>query len=196
MTHLSLRKTISILVAGVAAIAISAPAHAQNTPPAQPEAQDDGGLPDIIVTAQRRSESAQKVPISIQVLDSTALARAQIQDVRDVSLIAPTVNFSNSAGAMVTAFGIRGITSVATAPGVQPSVALVVDGAPVYNQGEFAAGLGDVQRVEILNGPQGTLFGKNSTAGVINVTTNNPSNKFEGLAEASVTTDNETYLRG
>lgn len=190
ISRLALSSALGALIAG------SAPAIAQEATPDNTAAAQEAGVADIVVTAQRRSESVQRVPISIQVLTSQALDRQQVIDTRDIARISPTVNFSNSAGAMLTTFGLRGITSTATAPGVQPSTAMVVDGVPVYNQGEFVSGLGDLQRVEILNGPQGTLFGKNSTAGVISVTTNKPTNVFEGSLEASQTTDDETYIRG
>ncbi|MFW2853499.1 TonB-dependent receptor [Sphingomonas sp. TX0543] len=173
---------------------------AAKPPAVEPQATtpdaDSGQIQDIVVTAQRRSESALKVPISIQVLSGQALSQQQVIDTRDLARFTPTVNFAYSSGAMVSTFGLRGVSSKATAPGVQPSVGLVVDGIPVYNQAEFITGLGDIERVEVLNGPQGTLFGKNSTAGVISVVTKNPTADLAGEFQASQTSDNETYLRG
>src|SRR3546814_2968099 len=98
------------------------PASAWAQAPAQPNesAESQIGVEEIIVTAQRRTESVQKVPISIQVLTTEALSRAQILDTRDITRTLPTVNFQNSAGGPITGFGMRGIMSVATAPGVQP----------------------------------------------------------------------------
>jgi iron complex outermembrane receptor protein len=190
---------------GLAALAISAQAaHAQNdtsVPPSDSEkakaaaAAKTADSGEIVVTAQRRTESVRKVPISIQVLTAETLERQGVTDTRDLATFTPTVTFNTSASAMISAFGLRGVGTSANAPGIQPSTALVIDGVPVYNQGEFVAGLGDIERVEILNGPQGTLFGKNSTAGVINIVTRQPTHQKEMNFEASFTNDREAYAR-
>ncbi len=182
-------------------IAANAPAAASARGSVEPsltgsDVTPDGTVAEIIVTAQRRSESVSKVPISLQVITADTLAKQNVIDTRDLATFTPTLIFTNSTSALITSFGLRGIATTAQAPGLQPSTALVVDGVPVYNQGEFISGLGDIERIEILNGPQGTLFGKNSTAGVINIVTKQPVDRFEGSLEASETNDEETYVRG
>ena len=197
--------------ASAALLLAAGPALAQSTtaPPQPPPSngspvqaqgaeaqQNPSGIAEVVVTAERRSEAVSKVPISVQVVTAKAIDEQAVVDTRDLATFIPTVTFNSSAGAMLSSFGLRGVASVATSPGIQSSTALVVDGVPVYNQGEFIAGLGDISRVEVLNGPQGTLFGKNSTAGVINVVTQNPTNILAGSLEASGTSDGEVYLRG
>ena len=101
------------------------------------------------------------------------------------------INFSTGNSANATAFSLRGVSSLAVQNGIQPSTAMVVDGVALARQSEFIANLGDIDHIEILNGPQGTLFGKNSTAGVINIVTNSPTRNYEALAEGLATTDSE-----
>nr|AJW29583.1 TonB-dependent receptor [Sphingomonas sp. JE1] len=164
---------------------------AASSPAAAPQdVAQESGLQDIVVTAQRRSQSLRDVPISVQAVDGDAIAQQVILNTSDLASISPTVNFTGG-GAFNTAFALRGVSSVAFAAGIQPSTAMVIDGVPVVRQSEFNARLADIDRVEVLNGPQGTLFGKNSTAGVINVVTKAPTDKFEGMLEGIITTDDE-----
>jgi iron complex outermembrane recepter protein len=174
-------------------ILASLPVKAEDAPKG---ADTQGGLEEIVVTAQRRTQTAQDVPISLQVVGSESLSRNVVVDTRDLISIMPTVNYQNGASVVNSSFSLRGVSSAATAAGFQPSTGLVIDGVSIYSQGEFISRLGDVERIEVLNGPQGTLFGKNSTAGVINVVTKQPSNKFEAEVESFVTNDDETYTRG
>lgn len=153
-------------------------------------------IEELIVTAQLRTESLKEVPISIQALTSAQLSQAAISDTRDISTILPTVNFANGPTRRSTAFSLRGVSSLAFQSGIQPSTAMVVDGVALARQAEFISQLGDISRIEILNGPQGTLFGKNSTAGVVSIVTNNPSNKSEIQVEGLMTSDSEYSIRG
>jgi iron complex outermembrane receptor protein len=154
-----------------------------------------GQIEEIVVTAQRRTESLKDVPISVQAITGTQLSQAAVSDSRDLAKILPTVNFSNGNSANGTAFSLRGVSSVAFQNGIQPSTAMVLDGVPVARQTEFISQLGDIDRIEVLNGPQGTLFGKNSTAGVISIVTKKPSYKFEALVEGIATNDSEYSTR-
>ncbi len=151
---------------------------------------------EIIVTAQRRTESLKDVPISVQAVSGDQLAKQAIVDTRDLASIAPTINFSTGNSANATAFSLRGVSSLAEQNGIQPSTAMVVDGVALARQTEFISELGDIDRIEVLNGPQGTLFGKNSTAGVISIVTQKPTSKLEGLIEGLATNDSEFGARG
>src|SRR3546814_12787672 len=111
-------------------------------------------------------------------------------------MMSPTVNYQSGNSATGTAFSLRGVSSSAIQAGIQPSTALVIDGVVVYTQAEFIANLSDIAHIEILNGPQGTLFGKNSTAGVISLVTRQPTRDLEGRVEASVTSDEAVVPRG
>jgi iron complex outermembrane recepter protein len=154
------------------------------------------GVAEVVVTAQKRSESLKDVPLSVQAYTTEELHRQAIVDTRDLAAVSPTLNFSTGNSTEATSFSLRGVSSLTVQLGIQPSTALVIDGVPVYRQTEFVTNLSDVERIEVLNGPQGTLFGKNSTAGVINVVTAQPTSKAEGEIESSVTSDEETNIRG
>lgn len=171
-------------------------ANAQSAPDQASEASSGAQIEDIVVTAQRRAQSSRDVPISLQVVGAEQLAKNVVVDTRDLVAVTPTINFQNGASVVNSSFSLRGVSSAATAAGFQPSTGLVLDGVSIYSQGEFISRLGDVDRVEVLNGPQGTLFGKNSTAGVINVVTKQPTDTFAGEVEAYVTNDDEVYTRG
>lgn len=131
------------------------------------------GSGEIIVTAQRRSERLVDVPISITALDGDALERAGIRSTEDLTTAVPGLNFAtNGAFAQPT---VRGIGSTVTSPGSDANVAIYVDG--VYQPSQVAnfSDLVDLEQVEVLKGPQGTLFGRNATGGAIRVTTKSPS---------------------
>jgi iron complex outermembrane receptor protein len=153
-------------------------------------------LEEVVVTAQRRPEMLSQVPISVQAVTGDQLSRQDVQDSQTLVRIFPELSFSNGSATTDSSFSTRGVTSVARDGGVQPSTAVVIDDVPVVNQGESVTNLLDIDHVEVLNGPQGTLFGKNSTAGVINIIHHRPTDKTEGWLEIGETTDNETSVRG
>jgi iron complex outermembrane recepter protein len=157
---------------------------------------EQGQLEEVSITAQRRTERLKDVPISVQTVSGDELAAKAISDTRDLSTIAPTINFSQGYAAIGTAFSLRGVSSLALQTGIQPSTALVVDGVAAARQAEFISNLSDIERIEILNGPQGTLFGKNSTAGVINIVTKAPARQSEGSVQGLATTDSEYGIKG
>jgi iron complex outermembrane receptor protein len=185
----------------VAAAALNAvPAWSQQqapaTPPAAPAAQDTTGVGDIIVTAQRREQSLSKVPVSIQAVSAQTLKVLVITDTPSLVAATPSVNYTNGFSANSSGFIIRGITSASAEGGIQQSTSMVMDGVPLVRPGEFVGDLGDIERVEVLRGPQGTLFGKNATAGVVSIITKKPTSKFEASLDGSVTTDQEYLTRG
>jgi len=150
------------------AILLSSPAVAQEAPPEQGGAQ----LDEIVVTAQRRTENSQKVPVAIQTITGEAISRAGYTDVTDLQYMAPGVQYDPTQGA---AFQIRGVGTTSFDFSNAKSVNVVVD--DVVMDGQRANGLigmVDIATVDVLMGPQGTLFGKNSTSGVISVTTTKP----------------------
>jgi iron complex outermembrane receptor protein len=184
---------------GVLAVVYAAFAQTQAAAVVGPTVADSsqgGELAEMVVTAQRRTESLTNVPISIQAISSEQLASKAISDTRDLATIAPTINFSTGISVNATAFSLRGVSSLALQNGIQPSTAMIVDGVALARQAEFISSLSDIDHIEVLNGPQGTLFGKNSTAGVISIITKSPTNKFEGLVETTATNDSEYGIRG
>lgn len=192
---------VSAFLAILPAALVPTLAVGQSLPPVEatsrPEASVGaaGGSGDIVVTAQRRTQRLTEVPISVSVLPASVLDRQAVLDTRQIVQISPAVTFSEGNGDRGASFSIRGISSTAIEGGIQPSVALVIDGVPVARQGEFISAFLDVKQVEVLSGPQGTLFGKNATAGVINILTNDPTGRFETTGEATYTSDDEKVIR-
>lgn len=190
-----------------AALALPVQAFAQDTAPSETsaegaqdtqEAQEGVGV--IMVTARKREENLQSTPISITAVGSEQLDAQGVTSIMKVQEFTPNLTFknipSNSGVASNAAVYIRGIGQSDFAPGVDPGVGIYVDG--VY-QGRSVGGVFDmidIDRVEVLRGPQGTLFGRNTIGGAVSITTAKPSNDFHGKADVKVGTDNRVNVRG
>ena len=184
----SLRSTL-LLGAGLAAL-LSVPAQAQEETPAEPSAttaQQKQDSNDIIVTARRRSESAQDIPLAVSVLDAKQIDETGAFNVDRLQQLAPTLQFYSS-NPRNTAVNIRGIGVPfgLTSDGFEQGVGIYVDDVYYSRVASATFDFLDVAQIEVLRGPQGTLYGKNTTAGAINITTNQPSFDFEGRAEVSL----------
>ncbi|MBP7338103.1 TonB-dependent receptor [Niveispirillum sp.] len=140
-------------------------------------------LEEIIVTAQRRQQSLQRLSMGLTLLDSRNLEEANIRKFEDVVNMAPSVSVTSDSSGNGNSFNIRGVGSQAFGATVEPSVAVVVDGVVMGATNEAFGELFDVQRVEVLRGPQGTLFGKNASAGAISIITKRPTRDPEGQVE-------------
>jgi iron complex outermembrane receptor protein len=156
--------------------AIWNPAFAQSdASAASPEAvaKNDKGIQTVVVTAQKRAQSIQEVPVAITAVTATQLEETGVKDIGDLSKTAASLEFGDqSAGGPGGSASIRGIGTAVFTISAESSVGVVVDGVP---QGATASGLMmDLARVEVLRGPQGTLFGKNASAGVLNMVTQEP----------------------
>ena len=162
-----------------ALLACSTPAWA-DAAPTQPVADVPAG--EIIVTAQKRSESAVKVPISITALNADALANAGVTNVTDLTSAIPALRV-NLAGTFVLPT-IRGIGSMVALPGLTQNIATYVDGFYVPSPAADNFDLVNISSVEVLKGPQGTLFGANAVGGAIQINTLKPKSKFSGLIRA------------
>jgi len=157
--------------------------------PAVDTAADQDPL-DIIVTARRRAEDAQKVPASLSVIDGALLDRSYTVNTQQLSQLVPALNYS-SANPRNTAFTIRGLGSSVVAvsqanDGLEPGVGFYVDQVYHGRPATAAFDFSDIERIEVLRGPQGTLFGKNSTAGTISITSRAPTFDPEATEEFSV----------
>jgi outer membrane receptor protein involved in Fe transport len=171
----------SIWLLSVAMVA-APPALAQDAAPAAPEA--DAG--EIIVTATRRSQSLADVPLAVSAVTADALQNSGASDIRALNQLSPSLlvsSTSSEAGAGVAR--IRGIGTVGDNPGLESSVATFIDGVYRNRSGVALTELGAVERIEVLRGPQGTLFGRNASAGLINVVTARPKFDSEGYASFS-----------
>ncbi len=144
-------------------------------------------IEEIVITATKREQSLQDVPIAVTALDGDTLRRANIRDIRDLQQLTPslvlTSTQSETAG---TTARIRGVGTTGDNLGLESSVAVFVDGVYRNRNSVALTDFGEVERIEILRGPQGTLFGKNASAGLIHVITKGPDlNEFDGYAEGS-----------
>jgi iron complex outermembrane receptor protein len=151
--------------------------------------QTQGGIGDIIVTARRRSENIERVPISVSAFTGEALKAKQINSTYALAQYTPDVQFSGAgaASASAGAFYIRGIGQFNVHTTSDPAVGIYFDGVYMARTVGSNFDLGDIAQVEVLKGPQGTLFGRNTIAGAVSITTNKPVfNTYSGSAEASV----------
>ena len=178
------------LLLGTAAFALltTSPGLAQSAPA-------DTADRDIIVTAQKREERLRDVPLAVSAISGTALQSQQITTATDLRLISPSLNFTPSANARGEGFAIRGVGTAIFSDTVEQSVGVVVDGVVLGRSGQATGDLLDLERVEVLRGPQGMLFGKNASAGLISITTRRPQLGATTIdVNASYATFNEIKL--
>ena len=198
----SLLCTTSLALAapfGASALAQQAPVTpAGNSATTPPPADPAGNNSDIVVTAQRREEKLFNVPITVHVVTGQTIDRENLTSLRDVLEHSPQVSYQQTGDMRTDTLSIRGLSSVSNDSGVEPDAAIVIDGETLSRTMEMNYQAFDVQRVEILEGPQGTLFGKNAVAGLINITTRPPAldTKLSGYAKVDIAEDNEYRLKG
>ncbi|GFE90046.1 TonB-dependent receptor [Steroidobacter agaridevorans] len=162
-------------------------AAAQETPAAESQV-----LAEILVTASKREEKLQSVPASIVAVTADTMAKQQILQIKDFEQFAPSLNFQSGDEARLFNFSIRGVGSESFSVGVEPSVSTIVDGVVYTRPGAAFDGLGDLERVEVLNGPQGTLQGKNASAGAVVIITKRPNrDEFEAKVDYTIAEDND-----
>ena len=161
-------------------------------------ASTSGALDEIVVTAERRSENLQAVPITIEVASADQLNAIGVSDLQGLQITIPGLNIQNANG--YAAPYLRGVGSAAAGPGIENPVAIYVDGVYYAAADSSLFSLNNIAQIEVLKGPQGTLFGRNATGGLIQVTTRTPSQEMSGSADVSygnydtITTD--LYLTG
>jgi iron complex outermembrane receptor protein len=161
-------KRLLAVAAAVLATGASHVAWAQTAPPAE------GALVEIVVTAEKRAERAQDIPVSVSALSGKALSSGGIRDADDLTAAVPSVEFVSGLNGSTY---IRGVGAPIATAGNQPDVAMYVDGVLLVSPLQATGAFNNVERVEILEGPQGTLFGRNASGGVINIVTADPSQK-------------------
>jgi iron complex outermembrane receptor protein len=185
-------RILAALAASTTIAGFAAPALAQSVPstPAPDQSQTTGTVDesnDIVVTATKREERLQDVPISVSVVSGEQLTRQNINEVADLVRSAPGLNSAGPFGAL----SIRGIGSISFSRSSEGSVGVVIDNVALAGTSTNPPQLFDIARVEVLEGPQGTLFGRNSSAGVINIVTVAPDpSKVEVIAHADIGTRN------
>jgi outer membrane receptor protein involved in Fe transport len=185
------------LFAGAASIALALPsaAFAQDAGDGVDESEDDFSNV-IVVTATKREQTLQETPISVSVTSGETLEQAQIRDVLDLQTVTPSLRVSQLQNSSSTTFIIRGFGNGDNNFGIEPSVGVFIDGVFRSRSAASLNDLPNVQRIEVLNGPQSTLFGKNASAGVISVVTRPPQFTFGGSAEVSYGNFNALVFKG
>ncbi|CAN5228032.1 TonB-dependent receptor [soil metagenome] len=190
------------LLVSVALCAFATPAFAQDASAASPapaapqtgDAADTGNMTgDIIVTATRRSESLANVPLAVSAVTAESLQNSGANDIRQLNQLAPSLLVSSTGSEANGSARIRGVGTVGDNPGLESSVATFIDGVYRSRTGAGLNDLGEIERIEVLRGPQGTLFGRNASAGLLNIITKKPEFTFGGTGEA--TYGNYDYYR-
>ena len=178
--------SLACAVLGLAAGTASTPVMSEPAANAAPE------LEEIVITAQKRPEKLQDVPVAADVLSARTLANANIADLSDLNNLVPSVQLNGTINGRVPT-GIRGISSVSNEQtvGISSGVAITIDGVPVPSDSFDANNVAGVQSVEVLLGPQSTLGGRTAASGLINFTTRGPSDVAQGFATTTVTDDGE-----
>ena len=180
---------------GTAAGAVQANTPGQGDPAVSEEQGTGAG--DIIVTATRRASPLSDVPIAVTAVTQEALQNTGANDIRQLNQLAPSLLVSSTGNESNASARIRGIGTVGDNPGLESSVAVFIDGVYRSRTGVGLNELGEIERIEVLRGPQGTLFGRNASAGLINIVTRSPEFEFGGVAEATYGNyDNYRFVGG
>jgi iron complex outermembrane receptor protein len=207
ITYIVGKRALLLAGSGLAMAVSSAPALAQDAANAEVAAnaepaveQSEGGLDDIVVTARKRAENAQETPIAITAMSGDMIEDRQIGNVAQVASYAPNVNIQpvgniSGSSASLTAF-IRGVGQTDFNITVDPGVGIYVDGVYVARSVGGLLDMADIGSVQILRGPQGTLFGKNTIGGAIIVNSQQPTNEFELKLEAATGRFNRADFKG
>lgn len=186
------RSILAVALAGFAAIPSVAAAQ-------EGQSSDEGGaLSEIIVTAQRRAENLQDVPISVSAVTAESLEETGVSVTRDLPQIVPSVQFTRSGASGL--FFIRGVGTSNAAAGEEGANAVYVDGVYMGDLAQTINYFNNIERVEVLKGPQGTLFGRNATGGLIHVITQNPGDEFDARGQIGFanydTLSGQAYIGG
>jgi iron complex outermembrane receptor protein len=174
---------LALVTAGVMQFGIAAPALAQTI------------IEEITVTAQKREENITDVPVAVSVLGQQQIDGSFSNNMEDLQALVPSVSFRTGNTTRNSALTVRGIGTISFSVAAEPSVSTVVDNVVLGRSGQAFGDLYDLERVEVLRGPQGTLFGKNASAGVVNITTRRPGEELEGYISGTFYEDNEYQFR-
>jgi iron complex outermembrane recepter protein len=177
------------VAAATLATLVSTAATAQST------GEQVSALEEIIVTAQKRTENIQDVPAAVTVLSGQQIENSGALNVEGLLALVPTLNFRESVSTIDSSIFLRGVGTINFSIAAEPSVAFVLDGVVQARAGEAFGDLYDLERIEVLRGPQGTLFGKNASGGVVNVVSRKPGDQFGGYIDVSGFQDDEYRAR-
>jgi iron complex outermembrane receptor protein len=185
---MKINRSLLFVSASAFTLGVATPSLAQESPEqaeaAAVPAPAEEGMGDIVVTAQKRSETAQRTPLAITAVSGTDLETRQITDFEKMAPSLPNVNFGKNVG--FARIAIRGLGFDSTTAGQEGRVAYHTDGVYISRPSAQLASFFDISRVEVIRGPQGTLYGRNATAGAVNVVTNEPEQQTGGYAKLTV----------
>ena len=150
------------------------------------QAQETLTVDSIVVTAQKREQNLQDVPVVVTAVGAKLLQDTGVKDIKDLTILTPGLTVTSTTSEASTTARVRGVGTVGDNPGLESSVGIVIDGVYRPRNGVSFGDLGEMERIEVLKGPQGTLFGKNTSAGVINIVTKEPEFGFGANAEATL----------
>lgn len=153
-------------------------------------------LEEVIVTAQKRAESSQDIPVALTAIGGDAIEKLGFNGTQDLTKLAPSLTARVGHSKQLSSFSLRGIGTQVFSVGVEQSVAVIIDDVSTVQAGQAISNLIDVERIEVLRGPQSTLFGKSASAGVISIITKPPAEELEGSIEVSYTDENEERVQG
>lgn len=176
-------RTAMLSTISIASFGLGTVAYAQDEAPQAEEAAEDENV--IIVTATKREQTLEEVPVAVSVTSAADIERAQVRDLKDLQTLVPSLRVSQLQSSASTDFIIRGFGNGSNNVGIEGSVGVFIDGVYRSRSASAISDLPNLQRVEVLRGPQSTLFGKNASAGVISIITAAPSYEFGGSAELS-----------
>lgn len=178
-----MRRFNRVMTAALCGAMLVPAAYAQEAP----QAEEDAGDEPIIVTATLRAMDVQDIPLAVTAVAPEALERQGISDIKNLASISPSFNIQSSqTETQGTSIKIRGVGTTGNNTGLESSVGVFIDGVYQSRPGVALGDLVDLERLEILRGPQGTLFGRNTSAGALNITTRRPNlSEFEGFVNAS-----------
>ena len=196
-TSASLRQKLifGASLGAIAAFGLPGIATAQEDVTAEEETETRR-LETVTVTASKRETTLQDLPVSVGVTTGEVIELAQIRDILDLQTIAPSLRVSQNQSSTATTFIIRGFGNGANNIGIEPSVGVFIDGVFRSRSAGQIGDLANVSRVEVLRGPQSTLFGKNASAGVISIVTKEPGSEFGGSAEVTYGNFNQVVVKG
>ncbi len=186
-----------LTLTSLAALFLGAPLALAQQVAATAPAADSGGLEEVVITAQKRTERLQDIPVSAAVISADTINKYNAGDISDLNRLVPSVNLNGTINGRVP-MGMRGISTVQSEfnVGLASGVAIQIDGVPVPSDSRAANALEDVTGVEVLKGPQGTLGGRAAAQGMINMVTHKPTDTLTGGLNATVTNDDEYRLNG
>ena len=177
------RISLATAMATLSVAGFAQAAQAQTAPPPPPPTTDESADPEVVVTAQRRSENLQNVPVAITVVGGESLRNANINSTETLDRVVPSLTFKRGTANVNSTIAVRGLGTQSFASGAEPSVSTIIDGVVYGRSGMATQEFADIDRIEVLRGPQGTLFGKNASAGALNITTRAPTSKLAADAQ-------------